>query len=187
MSDGPAQPTSWLIESGRVGDLRLGAPVPATLVTAALADGYHAGFVADGQAEDRFTLLDPPVTIVIDGPFAARDRDGRSSGPPSAAVLPGLRQEALAAVKAGAPVVAIRIDGPGPVTASGAGVGSTLAALEAIDPALVIVDVPPTLGAGGDRAVARGPSLPGVAFVFASRELARAGATVTRIDLWPTR
>jgi hypothetical protein len=167
-------PEAWQIRSGAVGSIELGKPLPDALKSADLERRYVARFVADAQPFEGFRYDDPPVTVgITGGPFTASEGElpiDRCRGP------------ATAAARNGAAVRSIRVHGPGPATATAAGVGSTLAQLRAAYADLSLQVVPPTLGS--DECVADTPSLPDVHFVFASCERAETGDPVARVDLW---
>lgn len=168
----------WLIDAGGVGSLRLGQPLPSSVVDGDLERRYVAGYLADGVAYDGFRLEHPPVTVVLSrGPFAELDRKGHDGAPP----LDLLRPRAIGAVKDGATIAAIMVHGRGLATADGLGVGSTLRELEESFRDLRLSPVPPT--EGGDRAVATTKLLPGVAFFFSDFDAAQVGGPVTRVDL----
>lgn len=180
----PGAAVPWLIDAdgaGGVGALRLGQPLPASVVELGdreLAQRYVAGYLGDGVAYEGFRLEHPPVTVVLArGPFAELDRKGHDGAPP----LELLRPRALAAVREGATIAAILVHGRGLATAEGFGVGSTLRELEAAYADLRLQRVPPTFG--DDRAVATTARLPGVAFCFADFDAAQVGGEVTRVDL----
>ncbi len=164
----------WQIRSGAVGCIELGKPLPELLLPADLERHYVARLVADAQPFEGFRFDDPPLVAgIAGGPFAASEGE---------APVDSCRAPATAAARGGATVSVIRVHGRGPVTAAGAGVGSTLAELRAAYPDLSYGPVPPTLGA--DECVATSPSLSGAYFMFPSCAQAKSGARVTRIDLW---
>ena len=101
-----------------VGALVLGQPIPASL-HGELERAYVAEMIADGVAIDGFRFEQPPVLAVVDGgPFAALDSAGEPAAP-----VDRLRARAAAAARAGAKVTRLFVDGAGPVTAAGVGVG----------------------------------------------------------------
>ena len=173
----PAPESPWIIRSGVVGALVLGQPIPASL-HGELERAYVAEMIADGVAIDGFRFEQPPVLAVVDGgPFAALDSAGEPAPP-----VDRLRATAAAAARAGAKVTRLFVDGAGPVTAAGVGVGSDLADLRAAYPDLRTYPQPSTRR--DDCCAARTKTLPDVGFVFANCDAANAGEKVTRVDLW---
>jgi hypothetical protein len=166
----------WEIRDGAVGPFTLGAALPAELLDGA-EQAYFARYIADGVPQEGFTLDGVDVAIA-GGPFAAWDKRADSGDPP----LDELRGPAVDKARRGARIVAVLVQGDGPRTAAGAGVGSTLAELEAAHGAAKLRPLPPTLG--GDRCSVRLDALPGAGFVFGSCDAAREGAQVLRVDLW---
>ena len=172
-------PPAWPIEPGRVGALELGKPLPEALLTADLETRYIARYFADAQPLEGFRYDDPPLTVVLEsGPFAKYlDEVDEPRDPP----LDQLRGKALEAARTVA-IKRVMIDGEGPVTKAGAGVGSTLEALKSAYPDIQLRPLPETFG--DDLCIATTKSLANVAFVFASCAKANQGAPVKRIDLW---
>ena len=172
---------TWLIESGRVGDIRLGHPLPETLLAddQRLLDAYTARFIADAQPLEGYSLEDPPLLVALEsGPFRAYvDVEGVVEPP-----LDSLRRPGLTAARDGAKVRAIYVQAPGPTTAKGVGVGSAYAALQGAYPDLTLRPVPPTFGK--DLCFARTAEMPDVSFVFSSCKAAKTEGAVIRIDLW---
>lgn len=158
---------SWIIESGRVGELALDAPIPAALLGSAR---YVPGYIADAQPIDAFRWDDAGITAVVDGgPFSERVQRGETVEPEAEELrVPAVRHARTARIRA------IFVEGAGPTTPQGIGVGRPIAALpdalEALRPPLL----------GRDERVVRSASLPGVTFVID-------GAVVTRIELWTAR
>lgn len=171
-------PRAWLIGIDGVGPLLLGRPLPAELLAQVLEARVILRTVADAQPFAGLRFDDPPLMVALPSDAAARREADEE--PPSAEAR---RRQVVAAARAGAPVRAILVHGPGPTTRAGIGVGSRLAALRAAYPDLELDPVPPTLG--GDECVAESEALPRLRFLFASCEAAEAGAPVLRIDLWP--
>lgn len=168
-----AQKIDWRIEPGRVGPAELGKPLPEAL--AADETRYLARFIADAQPIDAFRFDDPPLMVIVDGPFAASHADA------AAGATERLRGKAVEAARGGAAVKLVMITGAGPKTAGGAGVGTTLAELQQAYPDVKLAALPETLG--HDTCAAHTKQLPGVAFVFASCAKAKAGEPVTRVDV----
>lgn len=109
------------IEDGNVGDLVVGKPIPATLLTNAR---YEARWVADAQPMDGFYVGEPAILAIIEGPLA-----GETPGPLEP-LIEKLAPKALEMARAGAVVNGILIEVGGLTTAKGIGVGSTHAELE---------------------------------------------------------
>jgi hypothetical protein len=173
----PHQKTEWTITEKGVGAVVLGRPLPAALRAPDLGTHYFARYFGDFQPEEGFRLADPPLEVSIgDGPFAKKAEEDTIE-PDAAAFAPA----AVKAVKAGAPVTAVRVLGPGPRTAAGLGVGSTLADLRRANADTRVHPVPPTLGK--DECVATTPGAPGVVFLFATCKAAEAGEPVVRVDV----
>jgi hypothetical protein len=94
-----------------------------------LAAHYVARCIADGQPVDAFVYEPPPVLIILaSGPFRAQVEN---TGEPVKPAVDALRDTAATATRRGAKVRIIMIRYRGPTTEAGAGVGSTLAQLQA--------------------------------------------------------
>jgi hypothetical protein len=157
----------------------VGQPLPASWIDDELAAHYVARYIADAQPMDGFRFDDPPLTIVLTtGPFADLDAKGVNPDPP----IDKLRGKAVAAVKRGVTIRKVMIHGKGPATATGLGVGSALAQLQAAHADLRVGPIPPTLG--NDECAADIASMPGVVFLFTTCAKAKAGDPATRVDVW---
>jgi hypothetical protein len=166
---------TWGIRAGAVGSLEIGRPLPNSLLGGDLETFYAATLIADGIPWEGFRFDKPPLWVGIrGGPFAKE-----ASHDPDTERLKPL---AAAAARAGAKIVDLRVHAPGPATAAGVGVGSTLPALRRAYPDLSLQPTPPTFGK--DECVATTPTLEGVYFLFSSCGAAESGAPVERIDLW---
>jgi hypothetical protein len=162
-----------------VGPVEIGKHLPDELLDGDLAAHYLPRYIADAQPVDAFVYETPPVLIILaSGPFRTQVE---TAGEPVKPAVDALRDKAAAAARRGARVQIIMIRGPGPTTEAGAGVGSTLAQLQAAYADLRLVPFPETLG--GDTCKASTKSLPGVLFMFATCSEARNGAPVTRLDI----
>lgn len=170
---------AWVIRGDGVGAIRLDRPVPAAVLPGDLAQRYGVRYIADGQPLESVRLDRPPLTVAIaDGPFSRRVAEAGLVEPDAGP----FRVAGAAAIRGGARVQRILVQGAGPVTAAGVGVGSALSALKGAYGDLSLQPVPPTLG--GDECVGATQALPQVHFVFASCPDAQAGKPVIRIDLW---
>lgn len=129
-----------VIESGGVGEIRIGKPIPAQHLSDA-ADArrrYEIRWVADAQPFEAFRIDDPPVIACIDGgPFERWAKD--NVGPLEPARF---ADGAITFAKAGAAVTWIVIERAGPKTATGIGVGSSWRDVEAAHPGTTIVRDP---------------------------------------------
>lgn len=153
---------AWRVAGGRVGAIEIGRPLPSALLDDTLASHYRARYVADVQPVDAFEYPVPPMLLILaSGPF--RDRGSRD-GATLASATSELRDTAAAAARRGATVEMVIVRGPGPTTAAGIGVGSTVAELEASYPDVKLRPVPETFS--DDGCLATTASLPGVRFVF---------------------
>jgi hypothetical protein len=170
----------WRIAVGRVGPIELGKPMPGVLLDAPDLDGHYvARFIADAQPLDGFRYDDPPLTVVLAaGPFAELDAKGHHGEPP----VDRLRAKAAAAARGGVAVKSVMIHGPGPATADGLGVGSTLAEVKAVYTDVRLMPLPETLG--DDVCIAYSKSNQGISFVFGNCNKANAGDPVKRVDVW---
>lgn len=166
-------PIEWRIDTHRVGPAELGKPLPEALA-GDLDSHYAARLIADARPVDTFVFDDPPLVAIVDGPFA------KSDGNPQGAT-DRLRAAAVAAARGGATIVGLMITGSGPRTATGLGVGSTFAELQAAYSDFRLSAIPPTLG--HDECIGKTPQLPGVAFVFPTCAKAKSGTPVARIDV----
>lgn len=153
-----ARPPAARIESGGIGDIRVGRGIPARYLSDA-ADArrrYDIRWVADAQPFEAFRIDDPPVVACFEGPFEQWAKDNVGELRPERFV-----DDAIAAAKAGAPVTFIVIEKRGPVTESGIGVGSSWEDVQAAHPSAKVLRDPewfeprPTCRA-------RLPALPGV-------------------------
>lgn len=170
-----------------IGDVRLGSPLPARL----LAPGsdplgrYFPGLHADAQTHDGFRLPGFPVRILMagSGPFTRwfDDPKRKADPPPDAATRRRLAADAVREARAGARVGWIVVDGPGPRTASGIGVGSTLAEVMRAHPAARPRSQPPTFGK--DECEVTLAPLKQVQVYFPHCRAARAGARATRMTV----
>lgn len=119
------KPAVPLIETGGVGEIRVGKPIPARHLSD-VADArrrYEIRWVADAQPFEAFRIDDPPVIACIDGgPFERWGKDNVGPLEPDR-----FADEAIAFAKAGALVTWIVIERPGSATATGIGVGSSWA------------------------------------------------------------
>lgn len=171
----------WRIAQGMVGPVELGKKLPDVVLARELEKLYVARYIADAQPIDAFQLDEPPLLIVLDGgPYAAAAQVG---DPSAMSPTDKYRGEAARSARAGAPVKAVLVMGPGPTTEAGVGVGSTLEELKRALPDIKLAPIPETLGK--DLCVGRAKSLPGVGFVFATCGKANKGEAVLRVDLWP--
>jgi len=162
----------WRIEPGHVGPAELGKPMPEVLAHD-LAARYLARHIADAQPIDAFQFDDPPLMVIVDGPFTkADDGDGATER---------WRAKAVEAAKT-AVITRIMVIATGPKTAAGAGVGSTLAELQQAYDDLRISSLPPTFGKDGCGGTSK--QLPGILFVFETCSKAKAGERVTRVDVF---
>lgn len=167
----------WQIRQGKVGPIELGKRVPDALLPGVEAS-YVGRFVADGQPMDALRVADPPVLVVLaSGPFAEASATG---DPPE--VTDGLRAKAAEAVRGGVAVKAVHVEGDGPRTEAGVGVGSTLEELVRAYPDLKVAPMPEMFGK--DTCVGRARSLPGISFVFATCGKAKSGEPVVRVDVY---
>lgn len=166
----------WRIEPGHVGPAELGKPLPKVLLVEDLGKRYVARLIADGQPIDAFKFDDPPLMVIVAGPYTSADDTAEDP-------TPRFRDKAVAAARSNATIEAVLITGEGPRTAAKIGVGSTFAELQQAYDDAKLVTLPPTLGKDGCVATTR--QLPGVAFVFESCAKAKAGERVTRVDVRP--
>lgn len=174
-------PGPWEIREGAVGPVALDAPLPDALIEGA-EEHYFARYIADGQPFEGFAFSEQGVDVAIDGgPFAAWDRRAGPGEPPT----DELRESAAKKAGRGAKVSAILVRSEAARTVGGAGVGSTLAELEAAHGEAKVRPLPPTFG--DDLCSVRVDALPGVSFVFGSCDAAKEGASVLRVDLWGER
>jgi hypothetical protein len=171
-----------VIHADGVGDLVLGRPVPAAHLAAAARpeDAFLVLHYADGQEAEAFRLPGLPVVVALAPPPESEAREAPDEDSPAA--LAARARRAVAAARAGRPILFLVIEGPGPQTAKGIGVGSRVPDLEAAYGPVVLNPVPPTLGQ--DRCVVIPKGLPNLKLHFADCTAARAGAAVTRILIW---
>ncbi|MCC6522652.1 MAG: hypothetical protein IT373_08340 [Polyangiaceae bacterium] len=157
-------PGCWVIDDGGVGELRLGAPLALADLGPEPAKRFFARTIADAQPVEGFRLDAPPLAVAV------RPRMGTAAG-----ALGLARQGRLL-------VAAVYVEGPGPETARGAGVGATLGDLARLHGAPKPHDVPPTWG--HDECAVAVPDLENVWFYFESCERARGGAPSVRVGVY---
>ncbi|MBI4951104.1 MAG: hypothetical protein HY908_03660 [Myxococcales bacterium] len=157
-------PGCWVIDDGGVGKLRLGAPLGLAELGPEPEKGFFARTIADAQPGEGFRLEAPSLAVAV------RPRMGTAAG-----ALGLARQARLL-------VAAVYVEGPGPQTARGAGVGATLSDLARLHGAPKPHDVPPTWGR--DECAVAVPDLAHVWFYFESCERARTGAPSVRVGVY---
>ncbi len=182
-----ARPAALRIHDQGVGDLRLGAPIPAAYLrpAAAPATHYQLGFHADAQTWEGFRFPAVPVVVMLKkGPFFRwfEDPKRKGGGVPGPAVRARLARDAVALARRGAPIAWIVIQRPGPQTAKGIGVGSTWADVTQAYGPLKLRPNPPDFGR--DRCAVRLAPLSSVWAYFATCAAARAGRPITRLAVW---